>query len=242
MPKSPRSISSLAWLPFVLLLTLASERAEAAGNAAAKIMLHVLTTTTKNQCSRPQNLPANCNGFAAGVSNLVLYPNVYFAYPLVVNGSQVEGIKSAGFGIDYNGTPAAGVEIYDWTLCADTESPMGGWPVPGTGNFISFSSCQSGGNPSLGAVAVLGYFYCGAYTPDVFSITTHPVSGDAVVTNCVGQSDVIYEEARLNCSWLGRAGFGPGTAGHNPCNIHEGFCYNVETTPASWSRIKSVTR
>lgn len=214
-------------LPLLLLVALATTMAPttamAAGNANAKIMLHALSLTTKNTCARTANIPSWCAGYDAGTNNRALYPTVYYAYPLVVNGSQVEGIRSASFGIDYDGAPQSGVDIYGWTLCADAETPTFGWPNSGGGNVIEYNAtanCQTGGNPLLRAVAALGYFYCAAYTPDRMSITRHPATNVATVTNCAGQADIVSnDDDNTSCSWLGNIGFG--MPGHNACGITE---------------------
>jgi hypothetical protein len=70
-----------------------------------------------------------------------------------------------------------GVDIDDWHLCADQQSPTPDWPASGSGNVITFdglTNSQVGGNAVIGARAVLGYFYCGAHTPDTFRISPHP--------------------------------------------------------------------
>jgi hypothetical protein len=45
-----------------------STGAHAAGNANAKIMLHALAKTTKNQCLRAANIPATCAAYDPGVN------------------------------------------------------------------------------------------------------------------------------------------------------------------------------
>jgi len=84
----------------------------------------------------------------------------------------------------------------------------------------SMERSQFGGNPGVGAVAALGYFYCAAYTPDRLSITRHPATNAASVTNCAGQADIVSnDDDNTSCSWLGNVGFG--MPGHNSCGIND---------------------
>ncbi|HEX7879378.1 MAG TPA: hypothetical protein VF720_08210 [Candidatus Eisenbacteria bacterium] len=192
-------------------------------------MLHALPLTTKNFCTRTANLPSGgCAVYSLGVNNVLLYPPGQFVYALVVNGSQTEGIGGAQFGIDYNGLPQTGLEVWGWTNCGTSELPMAGWPAPGTGNLVSFSvpaNCQTGGSTSLGAVATLGYSYCGAYTPDVMRITPHPIRGKAVVANCAAVEDELFDSTDPRCTALGAVGFA--RPGINPCgNLFQGCFLN----------------
>jgi hypothetical protein len=217
---------------FVTLLTfLGAASALAAGNSEAKLMLHALSITTKNPCTRVANLPATCTGYQVG--NLPLYPPTLFVYALVVNGSRTEGMAGASFGINYDGALLSGVDIYGWYLCADSDLPTPGWPATGTGNTISFTParCQTGGNTAVGGVATLGYFYCGAYTSDMMRVTTHPETNGASVTSCAGAIDYVLD-SDASCTHLGALGFGTRT-GINPCgreNIHGGCSFSCSIT------------
>ncbi|HEX7880486.1 MAG TPA: hypothetical protein VF720_13815 [Candidatus Eisenbacteria bacterium] len=216
--------SSLRSVPGVIFLLFAAGQADpagAAGNRNAKIMLQALSPVMKNGCVRPATVPATCSGYV--VNNLGLYPTRHFVYALVTNGTQVEGVSGAAFGIDYDPALQSGVDVFSWTLCATLEFPSAGWPAAGGGNLITFDAvtrCQTSGNANVGVVAVLGYFYCAAYTPDVMRVTRRPVYDDASVTNCGLEVD---ETPSGNegpwCNFLGQLGFGPGRTGHNPCGL-----------------------
>lgn len=214
-------------------LLLASGQAGAAGNDNAKLILHALATTTKNPCTRATNIPATCSGYENGVHDKALYPVVWFAYALIVNGSRVEGMSASSFGIDYDAALQSGVDIYNWSQCADAELPSPGWPAPGTGNTISFTTpahCQTGGNASVEGVAALGYFYCASYTPGTLRITPHPVTRAASVTNCAGAIDFVPDSNQL-CTRLGSVGFG--MTGNNPCGreiLHVSCQYQCAVT------------
>jgi len=213
--------------------------AHAAGNASAKIMLHSLTPTTKNVCNRAANVQATCAGYDAGVSNQTLYPtNYHFVYLLVINGSQTEGIAGVQCGIDYNGAALQGVDVDLFFLCATLQFSSTGWPQDGGGNLITWdatTACQVGGNATVGAVAVAGYFYMGAYTPDVMRVTPRPVDGTAKVANCGSVEDIVFAGDDAH-TFLGAVGFGPGMQGINPCGRE--LVLPVETT--SWSAVKTL--
>ncbi|HEX7880644.1 MAG TPA: hypothetical protein VF720_14610 [Candidatus Eisenbacteria bacterium] len=218
--------------------------AHAAGNASAKIMLHSLTTTTKNPCTRATNVPAACGGYDNGVSNQTLTsgtPAFHYVYLLVVNGSQVEGIAGVQCGINYNGAEFVGVDVFTWSLCATLEFASTGWPNAGGGNLITWDAttrCQTAGNATIGAVAVAGFFYMGAYTPDVMRVTPRPVDALAKVANCGSVEDIVFSPAGDDAhTFLGAVGFGPGNTGINPC----GRELVLPVEPTSWSAVKTLT-
>jgi hypothetical protein len=216
----------------------------AAGNANAKLMLQALAPTTKNMCYRAALRPSDCTGYNTGYQ-LPLYPTLYFAYALVVDGSLTEGVSGASFGIDYDGALQSGVDIWTWQLCADAESPDAGWPGAGTGNVLTFNAatnCQTTGNANIGAVAVLGYFYCGSYTPDLFRVTPHPDSGVGTVLNCAGAVDTVHQEENDSCTHFGTLGFGPGRNGNNPCEdgTRHTYCPPIPVQPSTWGQVKAL--
>jgi hypothetical protein len=215
-----------------------STGAHAAGNNNAKIMLHALSLTTKNQCTRAANVQTTCAGYNTGVNNLALVPTYYFAYMLVVNGSQAEGIAGVQAGINYNPAPNAGVDVFGWVLCATLEFSSTGWPAAGGGNLITWDSvlrCQTGGNATVGAVAVAGYFYMGAYTNDVMRVTPRPVDGVAKVANCGSIEDIVYASPNDSQTFLGALGFGQ--PGVNPCGRD---LPPLPVEPTSWSGVKTL--
>jgi hypothetical protein len=223
-----------------------STGAHAAGNANAKIMLHALAKTTKNQCLRPANIPATCSAYDPGVNNLALYPTNYFAYALVVNGSQTEGIAGAQFGLSYQGgvDPLGGftpISVYGWTLCATLEfsSPSPAWPNPGSGNLVTWNAtgpqCTAPpGNATIGAVGVAGYFYMAAYETSLFRLIPRPADGVAKVANCGSVEDNVIVNPDDNQTFLGALGFG--RPGINPC----GRVVIVAVEPSTWSGVKTL--
>jgi hypothetical protein len=216
----------------------------AAGNSDAKLMLQALAPTTKNTCNRAALRPSDCSGYNT-VYQLQLYPTLYFAYALVVDGSLTEGVSGASFGVQYDGAPATGVHIWSWTLCGDSESPDAGWPAPATGNVIQFNTatnCQAAGNSNIGAVAVLGYFYSAAYTPDRLVLTSHPGTGQGTVRNCADALDVVGYSPNDACTNFGAIGYGPGSNGINPCEdvSRDRLCPPIPVQPSTWGQVKAL--
>lgn len=210
--------------------------------ANAKILLHLATPTTKNQCGSRGN--PTCSAVRTGGA---LYPTNYFAYLLVVDGNAQAGVGGLQCGIAYDAPPNSGVDVFGWSLCASLEfnsnGPNGPWPSAGSGNLITWETntlCQrfEPGGPGVGVTANAGYFYCAAYTPGILHVIPRPVDGQAKVADCSA-----YE------SLIGGVGFPGGTASHlgavyfsasgnisgyNPC----GAVYPVRIT--SWSSIKAM--
>ncbi|MDZ4803355.1 MAG: hypothetical protein SGI90_00660 [Candidatus Eisenbacteria bacterium] len=220
-----------------------STGANAAGNANAKIMLHALTTTTKNVCLRTiapnVNLPATCSDYNLGINNKALYPTSYFTYLLVVNGSLIEGIAGVQCGVDFNGAPGAGVDVFTWSLCATLEFSSTGWPQDGGGNLITWNAtgpqCLTPpGNATIGAIGVAGYFYMAAYTPDLMRVIPRPVDGVAKVANCGSVEDIVYVDPNDALTFLGAVGFGQ--PGINPCGRER----PVGIENATWSGVKTL--
>lgn len=217
-----------ALLAGAALLAISSE-SFAAANANAKIAVHLMTTATKLQCSRAL---VPCQNI---VTTRGLYPELSFAYILVTDGNAAEGISGLQFGIQYNGagaTDGAGFDVFSWAKCTDLEfiTPTPAWPNSGGGNLMTWVACQVAepGGAGTGVVAVAGYFYCAAYTPDCLSATPRPVDGAGKVANCAAQEDIVTGTP----SHYGRGCFGT-AGGYNPC----GLITPVENT--TWSQIKS---
>lgn len=203
-------------------------------NDNAKLMIHLLSTTTKAQCgarATPQCGAMNTSGS--------LYPTSYFAYLVVTDGNATSGIGGLQCGVTFNGAPGAGVDVFGWTLCATLEFVSTGWPQSGGGNLITWdtaSKCQrfEPGGAGTGVTAAAGYFYCGAYSADVMALTPRPVDGTAKVADCLSNETVIGGTGfPVNvASHLGTVKFGGG-AGYNPC----GAITPVQST--TWSNIKA---
>lgn len=176
-----------------------------------KILLHLATTTTKNQCAAG-NL-SDCS--TANVSGQSSGP-FYFAYVLTVKGNMPD-VGGAQFGVTYQDGAAGdmddgqGIDILEWRLCAALQFSSGGWPRPQSGNLITWNvsnACQSS------ETGVLGYFYLGCYGgSDSLHLIPRPVDGKAKLANC-GSVERILLPTDLGSAAFTPAGSVPGC---NPC-------------------------
>ncbi|HEX7878342.1 MAG TPA: hypothetical protein VF720_02975 [Candidatus Eisenbacteria bacterium] len=231
-------------VPALLALSLLPNVAHAYGNANAKIVLHLAATTTVAPCTRAAAHPS-CEQIDTSGG---LYPNLYYAYVLITDGSAAEGVAGAEFGIDYNGDYGVGVEIYLWTLCATLElgGREPGWPNADSATLITWDAstrCQRNepGGPGSGVVATAGYFYCAAYNADTLRIVprrrlpSHTYAR-VRVANCASQEDIIDDrDAPASPSPLGSVAFSASglEEGTNPCQKI------VPVQGTTWSRLKS---
>lgn len=189
-------------------------------NANAKILIHLATPTVKAACERAASHPS-CTSVA---SQGVLYPVAYDAYVVVADVDSLAGVAGLQFGISYNGTEHAGLDVFGWYSCADLEFPQSGWPASGTGTILSWISNTHCARPSGAQVIPAGYFYCAAYDADVLSLTTRPVDNCALVICCSptfeDSADVIESGViHFTPSHLGTAVFSTAgtTLGNRPC-------------------------
>lgn len=187
-----------------------------------KIAGHLSAYTTKAICTSAIARPP-CN---PGQSNMAVHGDLntsYNLYLVVLDGNSSAGIAGAAFGIEYNGTPGVGMDIYSWIMCADVEysgGPSGvAWPASGSGNMIIWdvrTKCQktsATGDLDGGVTAVLGSLYVYAYSADLFSITRRnyvPTPDLNVCTCSLLNLDLGFPEA------VGKVGFGA-TQGVDPC-------------------------
>jgi len=143
----------LFFLP-ALLVMLPGPAAAVSYNGQARIAVHLRQPVAKNSCSVA---PPTCFGIN---TQGTLYPTGYFAYILVTDVDMAAGFRGVSFGVTYDGDLYEGVDIYSWHGCADLEFPGAGWPAPGTGNLLSWTSCPTlvePDGPGTGGTAVAGY-------------------------------------------------------------------------------------
>ena len=192
----------------------------------AKVLLH-LKPHTATPCASPPTVP--CTNYTTrgrtGIS--------YDAYLVVADVMGFEGLGGVSCGIDYNPAPGSGADIYTWTLCADgfewtNSGPNGDWPSAGSGNRITWTTCQRNSPGSHGIHAVAGVFYIYAYGDDRFKVTENlnlQSGPELKVANCVGT------EAFLPAVYGGSVDFTPAATspGYNPCNHPEPECVLAET-------------
>ncbi|MDZ4804033.1 MAG: hypothetical protein SGI90_04100 [Candidatus Eisenbacteria bacterium] len=208
---------------FAAGLVLVASPSFAGLNQNAKIFMHVGPVVAKNGCTQ---VPTDCRN--ASVAGNV--GSFYHAYVGVGNFSDSVGVAGCQFGIQYNDASSAGVDIFNWTLCATLEFASNNWPLNNSGNLVTWdpvSNCQLGPNP-----AVAGFFYLGAYTPDRIALIPRPGDGRAKVASCLSVEDDLTGQTP---SPLGYIDFGTGP-GYNPCSTI------VPVANATWSAVKSLIR
>lgn len=170
-----------------------------AGTAAAssidgrpKLLIHLATKTTKSTCGT-RGAVACDQVKTAGA----LYPTVYFAYLMVAGADAAAGVGGLQCGLQYDGRAGFGVDVFSWNLCATLEFVSTGWPASGGGNLITWDTatkCQrfEPGGTGTGVSAAAGYFYMGAYTPDLLRVTNRPVDGKAKLADCVSNEMLLF--------------------------------------------------
>ena len=210
-----------------LLLVLAAPAARAVPyDNQPKLLLHVVPTTTSDQCAAGSLSDCRDAVTEATLSARNVGP-WYYVYLLAARGdySNVGGLS---MGITYEqGRPTdinngSGIDIFSWNLCATLEFVTPGpssWPQPGGGDLLTWdtvSKCQAG------ETAVAGYFYVAAYGPDELKLIPRPVDGRARLADCCSH------EVTLGTAALGSANFS--TTGTTPgCNPCDGPCPGTAT-------------
>ena len=207
----PARLAPLA--PVVLMVLLAGSPAAAGPvDGRPKLLLHVMSVAYKNPCGRAQL--ADCQ--AAVTAGSVGTPA--FVYLLGARGS-LPSVSAVECALMYqDGSPPSvsdrsGIDIFGWTRCATLEFPSPGprvWPAPGGGNLIVHDAVQS---CQTGDVAIMGYFYVSAYSPDALHLVERPVTGIAGITEC-GAIETALDPADLGSA---RFAAGGGDPGCNPC-------------------------
>jgi hypothetical protein len=184
------------------------------------LVMHLVEAVGSDPCLTTEGAP-RCHDMVTE-NPLIGVPLYAYVVALDEPGS---GIGGASFGITYDGTPGAGVDILSWTLCADN-SVADGWPAANSGLVVTWDTgnCQERVTGSADpiwdhAAAVVGYFYLAAYSSGTLGFGPHPADNKVQVTNCAGTAEEITEYYQL-----GSAGFG-GWGGFSPCvPLHYGPC------------------
>ena len=180
--------------------------------------------------------PPGCGDDEIQLSGELFTP--YYAVLCVFNALPDEGVAGLSCGIDYQGATGSGVDIADWTLCADGlyfPTGSGEWPKARTGVRITWVTCQQEvpGGSEGGVTAVAGFFYVTAYSNDRLQVTTNndlDSGPELKVAKCPPEP----REYSLPISQAGSVGFSDdgsetGTLDCQPLD--------VETT---WGRIKDL--
>lgn len=223
----------------ISFLALAPNLVSAGANANGKLLLHIVRGDFIT-CERPSSRPL-CAGVGTAAA---LYPTTYLVGLLAMDADPVTGVAAVEFGLQYAPATGAGVDVFSWQLCGDTEAtvdgPHGPWPTAGSGNVILWNEtthCQrfvpAGGTAT---VAVAGYIYCAAYTPDLLEVTPSPYSGLALIADCGAVIDTVEGGfVQRNPSHLGAVRFSSGGTepGYNPCGLV------TPVTATTWGTLKS---
>jgi hypothetical protein len=203
--------------------------------------LHVAphTGATAKICNEPQNpWDLDCASFTVAAP----VQQQYDMYLVVAGIDSTIGYKGGSCGVSYNDVSGEGVIILEWHLCATLEfkSIAPAWPASGSGNLITWSSCQDWTHPDTTTTATvqstLGAFYIYVYSNDSFQITQNTTGAFPQLSwaNCAGKEDYLLPSAG------GRADFGAGAPGTNGlgCNPCLQAC-PVPTYPTTWGKIKT---
>jgi hypothetical protein len=213
-----------------------------------KILLHVRSVPTKNQCTTSFT-PVTCSDIVthvpAGAPGAGIF---YYIYLVVAKGDSMTDLAGMQCGIAYQGyapetypgsnhpeSDGVATDVYAWALCARLEfqfTTNALWTQPGGSNLITWDSsttdpitgCQTG------ALARAGYWYVGSYGDDIFKVTVRPVDHLAKVASCSASEAVVH-------TWeLGYIQFGA-SEGCNPCLA---YCDVIPVKPTTWSDIKTL--
>ncbi|HET9234046.1 MAG TPA: DUF4350 domain-containing protein, partial [Candidatus Eisenbacteria bacterium] len=229
------SVRSLVPVLAFCLLVPATVRADV--STGPKVALHVKAVTSKSStiCTTWQPKTTPCSQY---VNKADLFQD-QLVYLITTDVSADDGVAGVVCGIDYNQAAGSGVDVVQWTLCADglqfpNAGPYGEWPMAGGGNVITWLTCQRDTlttAPQEGVHAIVGAFSVYAYSGDTFSVTANRnlQSGPhLVIGTCKGV------EIELQENVAARVAFSPAAAedGCNPCLSDCGgsFC---RITPSS---------
>jgi hypothetical protein len=207
-------------------------------NANAGISLHLTKPTAKaTQCSSftfQQNATDPFDSKGQPCSNGTA---VFDCWIVVCNGSDSVGIAGAEFGIEYDGALGSGVDISSWRSCADLEFPQDDWPQSGSGNLVTWATCQMSNLVQNPPQAKTAYAVCGVLSVTVFgqdqlAITPRPVSERLKVADCNAVEDDITD------ALVARGGIATFCTNRNGYNYCKGK--KLGETDATWGKIKTL--
>ncbi|TPW12805.1 MAG: hypothetical protein FD129_1397, partial [bacterium] len=152
-----------------------------------------------------------------------------FAFVVLTNGSPQSGVQGVQFGVTYDGSPGAGVDVFGWSACAAGQITTGGWPAPGAGINLIWNSChvEEPHGTGHGVAVVAGYFYLSAYSPDRLELTNAESQHGLPITDCNQVQTSGFDSAPPR---RGHAVFSPAgdQSGWNPCTptpLTTGSCH-----------------
>jgi hypothetical protein len=194
-------------------------------NGTPHLLLHARPVSAAQACDAGID---DCA--AAQVSGGLYQPSgagSYFVYLMAARFEPETGVRQFRVGLSYDPTTGSGVDIFQWHLCADAETPESGWYSAGGANRLAWSvdACPPD------SLVVGGYFYLTAYTAGHLALNA-PGTGSAEFVTCAGAP------VSVATSELGYVGFG-GLNGCNPCLAP---CNYVSVEPTTWSGVKALLR
>jgi len=210
--------------------------AEAGCQAAAKIAVHLEQIAAKNAYPICSLAPADINCVEGTGSDAVIQGAVgqhYAVYFYATNLSTSLGLRSAKFGILYDGAPQEGVDVYGFASCEADVMTGDGWPDSGGNVLFTYPACQNTNPQAPGSfyfTRMLGAVYVYAYGDDALSVVA-PAGGHAFVTDCTGDTTIVGA--------LGSAGFG-NVYGYDPCTADyyaapNTCCMGTECVSLPWA-------
>jgi hypothetical protein len=198
-----------------------------------KMLLHVKSTTSKNQCNFGSLTDCQTAILKEGLSGPT--GPFYFIYALLANGDLASGSTGVEFGITYQDgntggdVDGVGIDIFGWTLCGTLEFPQPSpvWPKPGGGTLVTWTPCRTG------ETSVIGYFYSAAYGADKMGLIPRPITGFIKATDCNTAERV------MDPGDLGHVAFSAG-ATTDGCNSCIQICPPVAVEETTWGGIKGM--
>jgi len=238
--------SAIVPASIVILVAMIARPVAAGPNSNAKILIH-LTNVDKVQPCTYLPLRPDC----AGIVTSDTWGGGFYHCPLLVtDGNAAAGVAGLSCGITWPNDDL----FIQFASCAEGYTsytgPNGPWPSPGSGILLDWDPQSTGcqtyepGGAGTGVVAIAGAFYITPYMESggpsaVIAVTPHPQTGQATVTSCPGDVDVVESTGSPNSPYrLGSAGISldGSTQGYNPCG------QIVAVAPATWSAVKSLGR
>ena len=241
MPRS--NLSRAVCFALTLCCTSLPYAAHSGPNANAKVLIDLQEPQPGRATPPPGPQHTTCN--PAGLrpcseANTAgdLYPTSTYRHALllITDADAQAGIVGIACGIRYG----SGVEMLAWSSCGTLllfpcVPPC--WPESGTSTIITWddaSHCQrtEPAGPGTGVVAITGFFYLAAYSPDTLAVTPFHGYERVRVGACSNEEDAIAPQN------VGTVVFSPGgvTAGYNPC------ASGTPVQPSTWGGIKHLFR
>ena len=186
----------------------------AGANADAGVSLHITSPPVKaTNCDTDAPDFKGAGGQKIDTRGLPCFQGQtgeFDVWVLVCNGSDSIGVAGVEFGIEYDGASGSGVDVDNWTVCADLDFSSGGFPSAGGGNIVTWNrveNCQDtnaelhgsgkdadgnkGGKVEVpnSVIAVAGVLRVSIYGSDVMEVTPNPTNGRMKVANCNAAED-----------------------------------------------------